>query len=298
MTTQNANAASGSSAIETPTKFIDSKLERYAYRRLGKTGSCPILCLQHFTGTLDNWDPALIDFLAAEHDVILFDNAGIGQSGGSVPTTIAEMTKHALAFVDAMKLSSVDILGFSLGGMIAQQMVLDRPSVTRRLILAGTAPRGGEDIMHLEKPRLAKFINDPTNKGYAVLQKIFFPLTDTAQAAGAAFIARLAQRKTDLDHPSGPAVAQAQMASFREWDKYDGERFADLKRIKQPTLVFNGLNDEMIATENSFWLAQNIPDAVLLAYPDAGHAGLFQYSGPFGRQVCAFLCSDSPTAPY
>lgn len=298
MITQNASTASNATAIGTPTKFIATKLERYAYRRLGKTGGYPVLCLQHFTGTLDNWDPALIDRLAAEHDVILFDNAGIGRSGGTVPDTIAGMTTHALAFVDAMGISSVDILGFSLGGMIAQQIVLDRPSIVRRLILAGTAPRGGEDVMQLEKPRLANFINDPNNHGYMVLQKIFFPLTDTAQAAGAAFIARLAERKTDLDTPSGPAVAQAQMASFREWDKYEGERFADLKRIKQPTLVFNGLNDEMIATQNSFWLAQNLPDAVLLAYPDSGHAGLFQYNRLFGRQVCAFLCSDSPTAPY
>jgi pimeloyl-ACP methyl ester carboxylesterase len=296
--TQSSTAPSESTAVGVPTEFVDAAHERYAYRRLGKSGGRPLLFLQHFTGTLDNWDPALVDRVAVDHDVILFDNAGIGRSSGSVPDTIAGMTAHALAFLDAIGILSCDILGFSLGGMIAQQMVLDRPSIANRLVLVGTAPRGGEDIMHMEKPRLAKYTQDPQYSGYQVLQKIFFPLTDSAQAAGAEFIARLQLRKTDLEPPSGPAVAQAQMASFREWEHFDGERFADLKRITQPTLVMNGVEDDMIVVRNSYWMGETLPNAVLLTYPNAGHGSLFQYNAPFARQVKAFLASDSPIAPY
>src|SRR5678815_301615 len=124
-------------------------------------------CLQHFTGTLDNWDPAVTDPLASGREVILFDNAGVGRSTGKVPDTIAGMAQHAFAFLDALGMKACDVLGFSLGGMVAQQMALDRPSIFRRMLLVGTAPRGGEDIMHLEKPRLARYLGDPTLRGYA-----------------------------------------------------------------------------------------------------------------------------------
>jgi pimeloyl-ACP methyl ester carboxylesterase len=292
------DAAPESTAVATPTEFVATAQEKYAYRRFGKPGGRPLLFLQHFTGTLDNWDPGLADRVAATRDVILFDNAGIGRSSGTVPNTIAGMTAHAFAFLDALGVSSCDVLGFSLGGMIAQQMALDRPSIFRRMILVGTAPRGGEDVMHLEKPSIAKYTGDPQYQGYTVLQKIFFPPSEPAQAAGAEFIARLSQRKSDLDLPSGPSVAQAQMAAFREWDHFEGARFGDLKRINQPVLVMNGVKDEMIAVRNSYWLGEHLPDAVLLTYPDAGHGSLFQYHEPFARQIAAFLASESPWAPY
>ena len=144
-----------------PTQFIDAKNERYAYRRFGKPNGLPVLLLQHFTGTLDNWDPAVTDKLAVDRELILFDNAGVGRSSGTVPRTIAGMTQHALAFLEALGLKTCDVLGFSLGGMIAQQMAQDNPSIFRKMILVGTAPRGGEDIMHLEKPSLAKFLKRP-----------------------------------------------------------------------------------------------------------------------------------------
>src|SRR5262249_42743106 len=150
--------------------------------------------LQHFTGTLDNWDPAVTDPLAVRREVILFDNAGVGQSTGTVPSSVAGMALHALAFLDGLGVHTCDVLGFSLGGMVAQQMALDRPAIFRRMILAGTAPRGGEDIMHLEKPSLAKYIKDPTLQGYALLRKIFFAPAESSQVAGEAFIGRLAQR--------------------------------------------------------------------------------------------------------
>jgi pimeloyl-ACP methyl ester carboxylesterase len=271
---------------------------RYAYRRFGNGPGLPLLLLQHFTGTLDNWDPALTDALAGGRELILFDNAGVGRSSGSVPATVAEMARHAAAFLDGLGVGSCDVLGFSLGGMVAQQMVLDRPTVFRRLILAGTAPRGGEDIMHLEKPSLANHLQDPSNEGYAVLQKIFFTPTPSGQAAGAAFVARLGERKEDLDGASGPEVAAAQMAAFREWERFSGERFADLRTIQQPTLVVNGVHDEMIPIINSYRLAENLPNALLLAYPDAGHGSLFQYHESFARHAAAFLSAASESAVY
>jgi pimeloyl-ACP methyl ester carboxylesterase len=182
--------------------------------------------------------------------------------------------------------------------MVAQQMTLDRPSVFRRIILVGTAPRGGEDIMHLEKPSLAKYLSDPKLQGYAVLQKIFFAPTESSQAAGAAFIDRLVQRKEDREPISGPDVAQAQMAAFRDWEQFGGERFESLRGIRQPTLVINGVHDEMIPVRNSYWLSENLPNAVLLTYPDSGHGSLFQFHESFTRQAAAFLTADSSFAPF
>lgn len=281
-----------------PTQFLATKGETYAYRRFGGGPGLPLLCLQHFTGRLDNWDPAVIDPLAAEREVILFDNAGIGKSTGAVPATIAGMAAHALAFLDGLGIARCDVLGYSLGGMIAQQIALERPALLRRMVLVGTAPRGGEDVMHLEKPSLAPHLANPDLKGYQVLQKIFFAPSAASQAAGAAFVGRLMARTTDIEPVSGPDVAQAQMAAFREWETFGGERFADLKAISQPTLVVNGMFDEMIPIRNSYWLAEHLPDAMLLVYPDAGHGALFQYPESFSRQTAAFLASDAATAAY
>jgi pimeloyl-ACP methyl ester carboxylesterase len=290
-------AKSGSN-VTAPTQFISAHGETYAYRRFGTGAGHPLLCLQHFTGTLDNWDPAVTDPLASGREVILFENAGVGRSTGQVSQTIGDMAVHALAFLDGLGVKSCDVLGFSLGGMVAQQMAHDRPSVFRRMILVGTAPRGGEDIMHLEKPSLAQHLRDPKLQGYSVLQKIFFAPTTSSQAAGEEFVGRLMQRKTDREPPSGQAVAQAQMAAFRDWERFSGERFADLKSIDHPTLVVNGVHDEMIPVHNSYRLSERLPNAVLLIYPDSGHGSLFQFNESFTRQAAGFLASDSPFAPY
>ncbi|HEX4196242.1 MAG TPA: alpha/beta hydrolase [Caulobacteraceae bacterium] len=292
------SAYAAASSTTAPTQFVQAANERYAYRRFGAGGGLPLLCLQHFTGTLDNWDPALTDALAARRDLILFDNAGLGRSSGEVPHTVTGMTGHAFAFLEALGVTRCDVLGFSLGGMIAQQMALDRPGIFRRLILAGTGPRGGEEIMHLDKPTLAPYLADPSLRGYAVLSKIFFAPTPSSQAAGEAFVERLQQRTSDLEPASGPNVAAAQMAAFRDWEQYAGERFADLKGITHPVLVVNGVRDEMIPVRNSYRLAENLPNAVLMTYPDAGHGSLFQYHEPFARQAEAFLAADSASAPY
>jgi pimeloyl-ACP methyl ester carboxylesterase len=280
------------------TQFLEGRHATYAYRRFGGGIRRPLLCLQHFTGTLDNWDPAVTDPLALGREVILFDNAGVGRSTGTVPATVMGMAMHALEFLDALGITSCDVLGFSLGGMVAQQMAKDRPSILHRMILVGTAPRGGEDIMHLEKPRLARHLGDPSLEGYGVLQKIFFAPTASSQAAGGEFIERLRRRKEDLDTPSGPDVAAAQLTAFREWEQVSGTRFAHLEGMLQPTLVVNGVFDDMIPVSNSYRLVEHLPNAVLLVYPDAGHGSLFQYHESFTRQAAAFLASDSPFAPY
>ena len=287
-----------SKTIVAKTLLLETKGETYAHRRVGSRKGRPLLCLQHFTGTLDNWDPAVIDRLAEGREVILFDNAGLGRSSGKVPTTMSGMARHVLAFLDGLGVESCDVLGYSLGGAIAQIIAQERPTILRRMILVGTAPRGGEDVMNLEKPELAKHLSDPQLRGYKVLQKLFFTPSHASQAAGEAFVGRLMQRKDDLDPPSKPEVAAAQLAGFLEWGRYTGERFADLRQIRQPTLVVNGVQDAMIAVRNSYWLAENLPNAVLLTYPDAGHGSLFQYPESFTRQANAFLSSESELAPY
>jgi pimeloyl-ACP methyl ester carboxylesterase len=280
------------SNVTAPTQFIGSKLEKYAYRRFGKGSGLPLLCLQHFTGTLDNWDPAVTDALASGREVILFESAGLGRSTGEVPTSIPGMAAHALAFVDALGLSQVDILGFSLGGMVAQQIALERASLVRKMLLVGTAPEGGEDIMHMEKPELKKITDDPNLPGLRRLVKLFFAPSASSQAAGEAFIARLAQRKQDREPLSGPNVAMAQIAAFRAWEAFTGERFAKLRKINQPCLVANGVFDIMIPVRNSYMLSEHLPNAMLITYPDAGHGSLFQFHESFVRQAMGFLGSD------
>jgi len=286
-----AAVSSDAGAVTAPTQFIETRLEKYAYRRFGAGDAPPLVFLQHFTGTLDNWDPAVADELARGREVILFESAGIGRSTGEVPTTIAGMTAHLLAFLEAIGLPQMDLLGFSLGGMVAQQLALDHPSLVRRMLLVGTAPEGGEDIMHLEKPELRKILQDPSLAGYQVLVKLFFTPSESSQAAGQAFATRLGARTEDREPLSGPKVAQAQIAAFRAWERVEGERFERLSRITQPCLVVNGVRDSMIPVRNSYLLAEHLPNAMLLTYPDAGHGSLFQFHDSFVRQAQLFLDS-------
>ena len=286
-------AMNDASNITAPTKFIDTKLEKYAYRRFGKGTGLPLICLQHFTGTLDNWDPAVTDQLASSREVILFESAGVGRSSGEVPPSIPEMTKHAIAFLDALAIPQVDVLGFSLGGMIAQEMALQRPSLVRKMVLVGTAPEGGDDIMHMEKPELKKITDDSNLTGFQKLVKLFFTSSPQSQAAGEAFVARLAQRKHDQEPISGPKVAQAQITAFRAWETVNGLRFAKLRKISQPCLVMNGVFDNMIPVTNSYMLSEHLPNAMLLTYPDAAHGSLFQFHESFVRQTSSLLGSEA-----
>ena len=291
------NSLTSSSNITAPTQFLQAANETYAYRRFGGGEAPPLVCLQHFTGTLDNWDPAVTDVLACGREVILFDNAGIGRSTGKVPETIQGMAAHALAFLDGFGITRVDLLGFSLGGMVAQEVALARPSLVRKMLLVGTGPEGGEDIMRMESPVLKEIFNSSL-PGPQRLAKLFFAPSPSSQVAGEAFIFRLSLRKEDRDSVSGTEVAKAQLASFRAWEAFTGERFAKLRKIAQPCLVVSGVFDIMIPVKNSYMLSQNLPNAVLLTYPDSGHGSLFQFHDSFTRQAAAFLASESPFAPY
>ena len=277
------------SNITAPTQFIETPLEKYAYRRFGVGSGVPLLCLQHFTGTLDNWDPAVTDPLAQGREVILFENAGVGRSTGHVPDSMSAMAAHVASFADALGLKRVDVLGYSLGGMVAQEVALEWPNLVRKMVLAATAPEGGEDIMHMEKPELRKITEDPNIPGLEKLVKLFFAPSESSQAAGKAFAARLAERQKDREPIAGPNVAMAQITAFRAWEHFTGERFANLRKITQPCLVVNGVFDNMIPIRNSYMLGEHLPNALLLSYPDAGHGSLFQFHDSFVTQASLFL---------
>ncbi len=283
--------------VTAPTQFLQAKNETYAYRRFGGGAGCPLLFLQHFTGSLDNWDPAVTGILASGREVILFDNAGVGRSTGKVPETVQRMAAHALAFLDALGLERVDLLGFSLGGMVAQEIALARPSLVRKMLLVATAPEGGEEIMRMEKPELKAIFASNLSSSQRLV-KLFFAPSPSSQTAGEAFTARLAQRNQDRDPASGSEVARAQITAFRAWEAFTGERFAKLRKISQPCLVVSGVFDILIPVRNSYLLSEHLPNAVLLTYPDSGHGSLFQFHESFTRQAAAFLASDSQFAPY
>jgi pimeloyl-ACP methyl ester carboxylesterase len=272
-----------------PTRFVEANGIRFAYRRFSGGEGLPMLFCQHFTGTMDNWDPIVINALAQDREVILFDNQGVGSTSGKTPNNIQAMATDALAFVDALGLKRIDLLGFSLGGMVAQQIVLDRPTLVRYLILAGTGPEGGERIDIGGLPPSSEVLANKSLSHFEIEQRLFFAPTETSQAAGRAFQDRKGWRKTDRDAVSTPDVAKAQTIAIKSWGEPNGERYARLKEIQQPTLVFNGVDDVMIPTINSYILAEHVPNARLVLYPDSGHGALFQYPHQFCSEVKLFL---------
>jgi pimeloyl-ACP methyl ester carboxylesterase len=270
--------------ITAPTRFVETNGIRYAYRRFGSEAGTPLIFLQHFRGGLDNWDPLVTDGLAQGRPVILFNNAGVASSSGETPDTIDAMGDHVAVFVKALGLSQVDVLGFSIGGYVAQSLVLRHPQLVRHLVLVGTAPRNGEPSTN---PRVREVAgNDvPSSEDFLFL---FFSPSEASQAAGRAFWERRHQRK-DADPPTSVQTMQAQTAALLDWRQLRGERYADLKTIKQPTLVVNGHNDIMVPTINSFTLQQHIPKAQLIIYPDSGHGAHFQYPELFVSHTKLFL---------
>lgn len=264
---------------------VDASGVRFAYRDLGPRTGTPVVFLIHLAGVLDNWDPRVVDGIAAEHRVITFDNRGVGASTGSTPTTIAAMARDAVAFIKALGLDRVDLHGFSLGGMIAQEIALTEPHLIRRLILTGTGPAGGAGIKdvtrisHLDTLRALATLQDPK-------QYLFFTRTDNGKRAGKEFLARLKERITDRDKPISPKSYLAQLKAIH---RYGLQARQDLSVITQPTLVVNGDSDRMVPSHNSTDLARRLPDAELVLYPDAGHGGIFQNHGRFVAKALEFL---------
>jgi pimeloyl-ACP methyl ester carboxylesterase len=259
----------------------------FAYRELGPRGDVPVVLVTHLAAVLDNWDPRVVDGIAAWHHVIAFDNRGVGASTGKTPDTIEAMARDAIMFIRALGLEQVDLLGFSMGGMIAQVMAADEPHLVRRLILAGTGAAGGEGIKnvtrlsHLDTVRAAFTLQDPKHF-------LFFTRTANGRRAGKEFLARLKERTDNRDKAISIRAHVTQLKAIHRWGL---DAPADLSVIVQPVLVANGDSDRMVPSNNSVDLARRLPNSDLVIYPDAGHGGIFQYHEQFVGQALTFLAS-------
>jgi len=274
--------------LNAPTQYVETNGIRFAYRRFGKTGGVPLVFNMHFTGTMDHWDPTVTNGIAQEREVILFNNAGVSSSTGEVQTTMAGMGANAITFIRALDLKQVDVLGFSIGGLVAQEIALQAPQLVRRLILVGTGPRGGEGMSGITPEGQAIF-----GASYAqpddLWLKVFFSPSDESQAAGRAYLKRFRQRITDRDPEVNDKVAPAQIEAIMKWGVPGEDSYAYLEAIKQPALVINGDNDVIIYSINSWILQQHLPNAQLIIYPDANHGSQYQYPERFVSHVNGFL---------
>lgn len=279
------------SATTVPTQFVEANGIRFAYRRWGKQGKLPLVFNQHFSGNLDNWDPAVLDGLAQEREVIIFNNAGVASSSGEVPSTFGGMGKNAILFIEALGLRQIDLLGFSIGGFVAQEIVLARPDLVRKLILVGTGPRN-QDVGNGQNgvtAETAGIVGATYNPPENIWLKMFFTDSEKSQAAGREFLERYMSRTKDRDLPISDKVAPAQMAAVAAWKTHPGEPLVYLKDIKQPTLVVSGNHEVIVYAINAFQLTQNMPDAKLILYPDANHGSWYQYHEDFVFETNRFL---------
>jgi pimeloyl-ACP methyl ester carboxylesterase len=266
------------------TQFVEATGIRYAYRRFAKPGTIPLFFLEYFNSNMDGWDPDVINSLAADHEVILFDNTGVGASGGKTPHLVSEMATHCVAFCQALGLKQIHVVGFSLGGMIAQHLALEHPELVRRLILLGTGPRGGEGMTFSELSPEEQA--DPV----AFLLAAFFSPSAASQAAGREYVKRLESRMNDRDLPVSRDSAVAQVVALREWGTIPATgRYASLTGITHPTLIVHGTKDIVVTPINAFILEEHLPNAQLIMYPDASHAAYSQYAKNFLDNARLFL---------
>jgi pimeloyl-ACP methyl ester carboxylesterase len=274
---------------DTPTRKIDVNGVEFAYRELGTGSDIPVVFLHHLTAVLDDWDPRIIDGIAAHHRVIAFDNRGVGGTGSSVPHTIDQMGADAIAFIRALGLERVDLLGFSLGGGVAQMVALQAPELVRRMILAGTGPRGGGGIDQITKIAVIAYLkagltlSDPRNF-------LFFPRTAEGKRAASDYFKRLKERTHNRDKPISMQARIAQLKAIRHAGQSEPD---DLSLITQPVLVANGDHDLMVASSHSADMARRLPNAQLKIYPNSGHGGVFQHHRTFVPDALRFLAEQS-----
>ncbi len=268
-----------------PTRQLTAGGVTYAYRELGPTAGVPVVLLTHLAAVMDNWDPRVVDGISRERHVIAFDNRGVGATTGRTPTTIGQMAQDAAAFIRALGHDQVDVIGFSLGGMIAQELVVRQPGLVRRLVLAGTGPAGGERITRVTPltyfDTLRGLLTRKDPKTY-----LFFTRSPVGRRAAAEFLERLRERTVDRDSPIAVRTFRAQLKAIGRWGR---QTPADLSKITIPVLVVNGESDRMVPTSNTVDLDRRLPDSRLAIYPDAGHGGIFQNHDDFVTRVLAFL---------
>ena len=270
---------------DTPTKSVDVAGTKFAYRQLGPATGVPVIMLNHWGAVLDNFDPRIVDGIAAARPVIAFNYRGIGASGGKTALTVAEMAEDAIAFIRALGLEEVDLLGFSLGGFVAQDIVLKKPGLIRKVILTGTGPAGGEGIEKVGAVSWPLII-----KGMLTLRDpkfyLFFTSTANGRRAAKDFLKRLKERKADRDKPITVGGFLRQLKAIKAWGRHEQQ---DLGAIRKPVLVANGDQDKMVPSGNSIDLARRLPNAELVLYEDAGHGGIFQYHEAFVKKALEFL---------
>jgi pimeloyl-ACP methyl ester carboxylesterase len=276
-----------------PTQFVEANGIRFAYRRFGRPEGVPLVFNQHFTGTMDHWDPAVTDGLATEREVILFDNAGVSSSSGEVPTSCEQMATNAVSFIKALELPKVDVLGFSIGGFVAQEITLQAPDLVRRLVLVGTGPRSGEGMATLT-PEAQEIFGATYDEPDHLWLRVHFTRSEKSQAAGREFLKRFRLRTENCDPEVNEKVAPAQIEAISKWGAPREKPFEYLKSIRHPTLVINGSNDVIIYAVNSFILQQNLPNAQLILYPDSNHGSQYQYPALFVADVAQFLDAVVP----
>jgi pimeloyl-ACP methyl ester carboxylesterase len=261
----------------------------YAYRESG-TGTVPLVLLQHFRGNLENWDPDLVDALASQRRVVAFDNVGVGATTGTTPNTIEQMARDAIAFIAALDVPRVDILGFSIGSFVAQEIALIRPDVVRRIVLASAAPRGGTG-MHGWAAEVINAVGKPQPDPNGYLD-VFFTSSSASRQAGQAILGRIFGRTSDVDAPTTWATRQAQYDAVCDWGIPNHAALQRLSAISHPVFIAAGDSDPMILPHFSSLLAGLIPQARVKLYPDAAHGFLFQHAGEFGTDVAQFLDDD------
>jgi pimeloyl-ACP methyl ester carboxylesterase len=277
------------SQLTAENRAIEVDGDSFVYRRFGNglTDAPPLVCLQHFRGNLDFWDPTLVDRVARDREVILLANRGVGASTGVVPDNVTDMARDVLLFVDAFGLEQIDLLGFSLGGFVAQELALRRPRLVRRIVLAGTAPQGGPGLHRWTDDVYANACADEITAETAL--KVFFSGSDESRTKGMEYLERTQSRQADRDEPTDLTTRDAQLAAITIWGIPDASKLNRLAGVVQPTFVAVGDNDTMMHTKNSQLLADLLPNAHLRIYPDADHGFLNQYPELFADHVNAFL---------